>query len=480
MLAENNRGRIGNRYEGRSILQKQNSMPVSKPKIGEILIEAGLIKSNVFQECLAVARQTTQPVGRVCTMLQHVSERDVENALVVQSLMCSNQLKAKAAIETLREAARRKVAVVELLRTFGSGCTTGSNNDTAQEIDKSDLGKFLLDCRAINQEQLAAARNKSYENRVPLVRTLLLGNFITVGFASKALNALVQVKTRKIDYTKALAALQQVMLAGGSLQDVLVEHGIPLPPRSSSLLLGELITRSGLATDADMLCAVERSICRGKKLGEVLIQHNTVDKATIEKAVELQELFRKGAISPDKAILCLRSAVKENLTIAAAGSKGGFFQEDSPHNKTIFNLLMQIGAITEKSMFDAYREMTPYRMDVLRAALATELISYDLYAAAEDCAKALDAGSISKRNAVQVLRVCQVEHISFKEASSLICPELAETVLPLPEEKEVNLDLPEPTFTPSLSSQVEGALEGAKRFALSTHQRLRALASKQK
>src|ERR1700679_3879843 len=191
MLAQNKRGRITNRYEGKSLLQNENVI-VFKPKIGEILIEAGLIESTAFQECLAVAKQTAQPVGRVCTMLLHVSERDVENALVVQSLMCSNQLKSKVAIDTLKEAARRKVAVIELIRTLGVGGS--AKDDSAQEIDNSDLGKFLVDCRAITKEQLAAARKKSWQARVPLVRSLLLANNLTVGFASKVLSALVQVK----------------------------------------------------------------------------------------------------------------------------------------------------------------------------------------------------------------------------------------------------------------------------------------------
>jgi len=475
MLADSNRGRLSNRGEGKSLITGDYPL-VYKPRIGEILIEAGLIRPSAFQECLAVSKNTAQPVGRVCTMLQHVSERDVENALVVQSMMCSSQLKAKAAIETLKEAARKKVAVIELLRTFGSG--TPSQSESAHEIDNSDLGKFLLDCRAINQDQLKAARAQSWETHVPLVRSLLLSNAISVAFASKVLSAIVQVKTGRIGYTKAAVAIQQIMLSGGSLQDVLAQHGVPLPPRSSSLLLGEMLTRSGLITDTDMVCAVERSICKGKKLGEILVDHKIVEKEAIEKAVEIQELFRKGAISPDKAILCLRAAVKDNKTVAEAGNKGGFFQEDSQYNKPIISLLTEIGALTDKAMFDAYREMAAYRMDVLRAVLATELVSLELFTAAEECAKAVSDGILSRRYAAPVLRACQIEHISFKDACALICPELRDSEFLIEEVMEENFEKPATNFTPSLSTQVEDAIAGAKRFALSTHQRLRAIANK--
>src|ERR1700733_5539445 len=95
--------------------------PAGCPKIGQILIEAGLIDQPALVQCLTVAKQISQPVGRVVSMLGYANERDVQSALVVQSLIGEGKLRKQRAIQSLQEAAKRKIAIVELLKSFGSG-----------------------------------------------------------------------------------------------------------------------------------------------------------------------------------------------------------------------------------------------------------------------------------------------------------------------------------------------------------------------
>src|SRR5277367_1816009 len=235
-----------------------------KPKLGEILIGAELISDRTFYECLAHAEQSAQPVGKVIVGFNYASDNDIDSAVLIQSLIAENKLKAKVGIQILKEATRQRVAVVELLKTLGAV-------HTETRVEGNYLGRFISDCQLIGSEQLGQAVAVSQEYNLQLVRVLVHNGSLTVDLASKSLDALARVKAGKVDYQVAVAAVQYAHKTGATLQDALRACKVKDTSEPGRILLGEIIGRAGIASEIEILAAVETALSQGKKVGEALV-----------------------------------------------------------------------------------------------------------------------------------------------------------------------------------------------------------------
>jgi hypothetical protein len=376
-----------------------NQRSAVRPQIGQILIEAGFIDQPALEECLTVARQTSQPVCRIVSMMNYVSERDVESALFVQSMIGQGALSKQRAIQSLKEASRRKIAVVELLNAFGSEAHT----DVASE---TDIGKLLIESRLITHDQLAHALSIGRESGLLLIRSLLVTNAITVPMASKALNAMAQVKAGKITYLQAVAVLDEIRRSNISLRDAVIKLRFPMPERENSLLLGEMIARGGLSTDIEILEAVEVALTEGKKLGETLVSCNIVSTAILESALELQELSSKCVLGSEQAVFVLKRLHQDNLTLEQLAVQTDLFEDKSQTDHEVLRLVVKSGEISEQDVLDAVKAMGHYRMGPVKALLATGKMSVALYNAAQDLACLLLDRKVEECDGIAALRLC--------------------------------------------------------------------------
>jgi hypothetical protein len=398
---------------------------VARPKIGQILIEAGFMDQPALAECLNVAKQFSQPVGRVISMLNYVSERDVESALVVQSLIGQGRLSKQRAIQSLKEASRRKIAVVELLKAFGSGVHTSVSPET-------DIGKLLTESCLITHDQLAHAVKVSEESGLLLCRSLLVTNAITIHTASKALNALAQVKAGKITHAQAVIALDEIRRTSCPLRDALKKAKANIGDSDDYLMLGEIIARSGLSTDIEILGAVEVALVEGRKLGDTLVACNVISPEILKAALELQELSSKCVILADQTVFVLKRLYRDNLTLAEFAAQTDLFEDKSPLDREVLKFLCASLALSNQDILDAVQAKSEFRMGPIKALLATGTVPASLYQSAQDFVSLVLDGKLTESDGIRALTLCRTEGLSFASALAAVGESLTAVKMEIP------------------------------------------------
>jgi len=398
---------------------------VARPKIGQILIEAGFMDQPQLAECLNVAKQFSQPVGRVISMLNYVNERDVESALVVQSLIGQGRLTKQRAIQSLKEASRRKIAVVELLKAFGSGVHASLSPET-------DIGKLLTESCLITHDQLAHAIQVSQESGLLLCRSLLVTNAITIHTASKALNALAQVKAGKITHVQAVAALDEIRKTSCPLRDALKKAKANVSDAEDYLMLGEIIARSGLSTEIEILGAVEVALVEGKKLGDTLVACNVITPEILKAALELQELSNKCIILSDQTVFVLKRLHRDNITLAEFAAQTDLFEDKSPLDREVLKFLCASKALSNQDILDAVKAKSDYRMGPIKALLATGTVPVELYQSAQDFVSLVLDGKVTESDGIRALTLCRTDGLSFTSALAAVGQSLTSEVMDIP------------------------------------------------
>jgi hypothetical protein len=388
----------------------RTQIPGAKIKIGQILIEAGLLDQVKLGECLAVAAKTSQPVGRIVSMLNYAGEQDVESALIVQTLIATKKLQKERAIYVLKEAARRKIAVIELLKIFGSGAPS------AMEEAEVDLGFLLTESHLVAHKTLEEAIQMAEESSFLLGKSLLLSNALTVSTAGKALQALALVRACKLSKEQAVAALAEVRKSGCSLIDAIKKMRVALPGHEGHMLLGELVARCGLATDMQILGAVEVALLQNKRLGETLIESGVITPQILKSALEIQDLAAKSVIPVDKALLVFHKLVHDNITLAQLGSGTELFEDRSASDHEVLATICSCGIVSNDDVVNAVRDKADYKMGPVRALLATGRLAPALYRAAQDYMAVLQEGRVNEADGKRALRLCAQENISFGAA----------------------------------------------------------------
>jgi len=403
------------RYAAMQVPSESEQQTPARPKLGELLIGAELISDRTFYECLMQAQKSSQPVGKVIVGANYASESDIDSALLIQSLIGDNKVKAKVGIQILREATRQRVAVVELLKTLGSV-------HTETRIEGNYLGRFLSDCRLIGSEQLGQAVAVSQEFNLQLVRVLVHNHSLPVDLASKALDALARVKAGKLDYQVAVAAVQYAHKTGATLQDALRTCKVTYTREPGHMLLGEIVGRAGIATEIEILSAVETALSKGKKVGEALVEAGALSELTLQNALILQDLISKGVLDQERALLILRRLVIENRELAEFSKTTGIFKDEPEFYRGVLNLLYTSLLVAGGEIIAAYEEKEDYGMDSIRALLATGRLPLKKFLLAREVYFLIQDKRVTEELGLQALRVASSDGISVYEALKAIEP----------------------------------------------------------
>ena len=106
-------------------------------RIGELLVAANVIRQEVLMEALKVAKNSQTPVGRVLMTIGELSERDVESAIYVQSLIRNGSISEDFGIKAINVSVKGKLQLEEAFRRLGW-------SDPSRRLKASSSGSLPL------------------------------------------------------------------------------------------------------------------------------------------------------------------------------------------------------------------------------------------------------------------------------------------------------------------------------------------------
>lgn len=260
-------------------------------RLGQVLIDLGMLTEKQLDQALRVAQQLGLPVGRVLVMYEYVPERHLHAAVQVQSLLKDELMNlhtarhlASVIINNEEITFEEALAAVDWKRPK----TSGTNK----------LGELLLAAGFVNQKQLEDALLKSKSSGVPFGRLLVLNSILSEALLASALNAQILVRDGKITREQAVQGLIAARERQIVVELPLIESGYYRLPAKHTIRLGELLVLAGLMSESDLMYAVEVGLINRKPIGQVLVELQYISKEVLDEALRLQGEIISGAVPP--------------------------------------------------------------------------------------------------------------------------------------------------------------------------------------
>jgi hypothetical protein len=88
-------------------------------RIGELLVEAGMLSQDDLDDALEIAQDSRQLIGRVLVMSGFITDPQLQVALKAQEQMRTGQLEFDVAIKTIRLAHASNISFDQALSQLG-------------------------------------------------------------------------------------------------------------------------------------------------------------------------------------------------------------------------------------------------------------------------------------------------------------------------------------------------------------------------
>ncbi|HEY9786518.1 MAG TPA: hypothetical protein V6D17_14010 [Candidatus Obscuribacterales bacterium] len=376
-------------------------------RLGQLLVEAELLTLESLHEALKIAQDSAAPLGKVLAKLNYVSDRDMQSALLAQSLVSEGIIDERTAVKALKTASRDNTSLVAVLES------TEGNDESA---DCTELEELLTRSRMISQAAYDEAKQKSLTEGIPFGRALLLTNGITFAHLNSALEAICLIRDQKIVIEEAIRALKEVRRNHTSLQEAMA--ALKISPRTTftRIKLGDLLSRSKVISERESLAAVEKALIEKRMLGEILVGSGLVSCGMLRDALLLQQMVIKDVICMEAAVHTLKRMKESHRTLSEIAAETQLFKDDDRIASGVLALLMKASIITVDHVKRAKWLQAEHQMDALKAVLASEMVTPLTNRAAAACVDLIRAGKLTEAEGVVALQTADRKRCSLAEA----------------------------------------------------------------
>ncbi len=393
----------------RNIASIDHHKQIRRMRLGQLLIESQLVSGEHLHEALTISAHTGQKMGKVLSSLQYINEKDMQSALLAQSLIGEGILDERTAVAALKRAVEAGLSLAEVLDE--------SAPEKAAVERVLELEQLVVRANLVSQQAFEVALDKSRSEGVPFGRALILTNGIAFSLLSSALEAVSQVRTGALDAADAVKALKEVKKNQYSLEDAL--HGLKISPRSSinRIKLGELLTNGKVISERDNLVAVERALIERRMLGEILVASGLVPSGVLNDTLAVQDMVLKGVISVEAAARAVRMMKDERVSLQQAAAVLKLFADEANADDAIA-LLIKANLVNSDLYSRAVRMQMQHRMGPLKALVASQLLSPMTHKAAISACRMMVDGDLSEAEAVVCLQTVDRKRCTLIEALS--------------------------------------------------------------
>jgi hypothetical protein len=174
-------------------------------RVGDILVNAGILSSEVLQERLKVSQLLGQPLGHTLEQTGDVTRYQLSCAVQLRSLCLDNALSLESAIQAMKMVVLKDCFLEDALHSVGF-------------VDASSwsakLGELLSDAHAVTQTQLQEGLDIAFREGTPLGQILLRRGWVAPALIARALFMQKQIRAGRISRDEAIEQLRMASAKG--------------------------------------------------------------------------------------------------------------------------------------------------------------------------------------------------------------------------------------------------------------------------
>jgi hypothetical protein len=378
-------------------------------RIGELLVAANVIKPEVLLEALQVAKKSSTPLGRVLMSIGELTERDVETAIEIQSLIRESVISAEFGIRALNVAIKGCISVDEAFKRLGW------KPPQREVLPGNELGELLLESGVVERRVLDDAMRQSRENNLPLGRCLVLSRSLPASLLTSALTAQVLLRDGKIARDQAVAGLRAASRKQQPLETSLQEVGA-YQQGAQAIRLGDLLTQAGLVTEGDKMSAIEIGLNRKQPIGRVLVEAGTISEKILHETLKLQDMVANGQLSGAQASEVLKGAHARGVSVEEVMADRSSKEDEIQRANEVIELLKESGIVSKEDMTKAEGLAGQLHLSLGEVLLTTGNLDKKMLQAAVQGKSLIEDGILNQQQVTACLHYSHKTGVDFADA----------------------------------------------------------------
>ncbi len=175
----------------------------------------------------------------------------------------------------------------------------------------NQLGQLLLESGFVTDEEFENAEKRASTTGLPIGRMLVLSEKLEESVLINALEVMLHLRDNAMftegDALEVMGMMKAV--ADGSINDAdSAQLKSFFNRKNKPIRIGELLVRSGMLTETDILNAVEEGLVTRRKVGQVLAGNGFISVDALEMALNLLDGIRSGEVDASEAAKEIREA----------------------------------------------------------------------------------------------------------------------------------------------------------------------------
>ncbi|HEY9772979.1 MAG TPA: tetratricopeptide repeat protein [Planktothrix sp.] len=301
-----------------------NNPSLPTGKLGELLLDAGIISSEQFLKAMDKSMTTGLPLGRTLVLENAVSEDLLSTALDAQVRLRDQMYTRDEAIEQLQIAAG-----------VAPSTEAKSREHPLSQRHGIRLGELLVLGGIVTATDVLNAVEWALVNSKPLGEVLVAHDLVKQETIDTALSLQKMVQERTIDGSQAANCLQKVLSENITLEEAVAKaKAQEAAPVKLSLDYQKLLTLARVVSHDDINSALEMTLQEPRILGRLLVSTGFADDSAIDATLECLEMLASGILSQDDAVValdyCLHHRGERKITFQEALQELGWQPQTAP------------------------------------------------------------------------------------------------------------------------------------------------------
>ncbi|MCA9801298.1 MAG: hypothetical protein KC777_04900 [Cyanobacteria bacterium HKST-UBA02] len=279
-------------------------------KLGELLIAANFVSEEELKEALDGSSSTGLPFGRMLVLNGVLSETQLAATLNAQILVRDKKITKEQAVEGLKQARRRQIAIEVPLMEKGFY--------TVQTREVIRLGELLSLSGLVSESQILNAVETGLVSQKPLGQVLVELNLVSEETLKIALQLQELVESGTLKPMQASHVMVNVMETAISIPEAVSLLEKQMGGNTPDINLKDFLTSSNALSDDDIQSAFEISVNNNQILGRMLLTAGIIDEGTLQSAMRLVFLVKSNLLDMDKAHQAFEYSRDKETTIDEA------------------------------------------------------------------------------------------------------------------------------------------------------------------
>lgn len=270
-------------------------------KLGEVLLEAGLVTTDQFAKAMQRSLSTGLPLGRILVLNNTLADAILNMALDLQVRIRDGMLTRGEAVELLRHAAG----------IDGEEMPDQALIEQAQAALKAPrkhgirIGEMFVKAGLLTETDVMNALETGLATDQAIGQVLVGQGFITEQILEAALGLQKMVDGRHLDVDKAIDTLSKIQNSGITYDEAVSDLKVVEVVETEAVGFDRMLVLARVLTETQIEDSFKVAMEDAKIIGQILIMTGHVEKNTLKAALRAHFLLRRGAITQDDAVVGL-------------------------------------------------------------------------------------------------------------------------------------------------------------------------------